>query len=120
MTIEARLSQALVLLGAALERIGELEQRLHEWEQQNGELQARLGQNSTNSSRPPSTDEPGTPRPVKREVTGRPPEGQVGHEKHARELVPAEQVSQVVEVMPERCEGGGRRLAGEDEAPQRY
>jgi transposase len=107
------LSQALVLLGAALERIRELEE-------QKGELQARLGQNSTNSSRPPSTDAPGTARPVKGEVTGRAPGGQPGHEKHERRLVPLEQVSQVVEVVPEKCEGCGHRLKGEDGEPQRY
>jgi transposase len=96
------LSQALVLLGAALERIRELEERNGQLEEQNAELRARLGQNLTNSSRPPSTDAPGTERPVKREVTGRAPGGQVGHEKHERELLPVEQVSQVVEVVPQR------------------
>jgi hypothetical protein len=53
---EARVSQVLVLLGAALERIKELEERIRELEHQNAELHAQLAQNSTNSSRPPSTD----------------------------------------------------------------
>jgi transposase len=120
-------SQVLVLLGAALERIRELEERIRELEerireleQENGELRAQLAQNSTNSSRPPSTDPPGTQRPVKREVTGLPPGGQPGHQKHERHLLPVEQVSQVVEVVPEVCEGCGHRLEGKEEEPQRH
>lgn len=119
-TIDARVSQVLVLLGAALERIRELEERIGELEQENAQLRAQLAQNSTNSSRPPSTDPPGTKRPVKREMTGQPPGGQPGHEKHERHLLPSEQVSQVVEVVPEVCGGCGHRLEGKDEEPQRH
>ncbi|MDC0714210.1 IS66 family transposase [Stigmatella sp. ncwal1] len=98
----------------------ELEERIRELEHQNEELHAQLAQNSTNSSRPPSTDPPGTQRSVKREVTGKPPGGQPGHEKHERALLPVEQVSQVVEVVPERCEGCGHPLEGEDGEAERH
>lgn len=59
-------------------------------------------------------------RPVKREVTGQAPRGQPGHEKHEQKLVPLEQVSQVVEVVPKKYVGCGHRLKGEAPEPQRY
>jgi transposase len=105
--------QLQVLLGAALERIRELEE-------ENARLREHLGQNSTNSSKPPSEDPPGTVRPPKKESTGRRPGGQPGHPKHEREWVPAEQVQHVVEVLPKRCKKCERRLSGRDATPERH
>ncbi|MFY0577932.1 DUF6444 domain-containing protein [Cystobacter fuscus] len=81
------------------------------------ELEARLRRNSTNTSKPPSSDSPGVRRPP-REPTGRRPGGQPGHESHLRELLPPEQVDRFIEVpAPERCtrcngklEGGQRQV----------
>jgi transposase len=101
---EAQVVQLQVLLGAALERIRQLEE-------ENARLREHLGQNSTNSSRPPSEDPPGTVRALKKESPGRGPGGQPGHAKHEREWVPAEQVQQVVELVPERCKQCQRRLS---------
>ena len=86
-------------LEAALARIAQLAEenaRLHE---ENGRLKERLGLNSSNSSKPPSSDAPGTPRQSKR-PTGRRPGGQPGHKKHERALLPPEQVQHIVEVPP--------------------
>ena len=56
---------------------------------ENAELKARLGMNSSNSSKPPSSDPPGkTPSPKKNKIKGRKSGGQRGHKRHIRELVP--------------------------------
>lgn len=69
-------------------------------------LEARLGQTSRNSSKPPSSDPPGTPRKRKMKTRGRKPGGQPGHKHHGRELFPPEKVTEVVEVEPEECANG--------------
>jgi transposase len=46
------------------------------------ELEARLGKNSQNSSKPPSSDPPGTPRPRHKKRRRRKRGGQPGHEAH--------------------------------------
>ena len=88
------------------------------------ELEARLGKNSLNSSRPhgqpaaASADPPWTPPPAatKRQPSGRKPGGQPGHvataalRASARELLPLEQVDQVVAVWPEQCQHCGVAL----------
>jgi len=82
-------------------------------------LEARLGQTSQTSSRPPSSDPPGVPRP-RRVPSGRRPGGQPGHPGHSRPLVPVAQVGAVVPVRPARCHRCGRRLSGTDPAPHRH
>ncbi len=82
-------------------------------------LEARLAQTSQTSSRPPSSDPPGTPRPRHR-PSGRRPGGQPGHPGRHRPLVPVAQVDAVVPVRPTRCARCGRRLAGADPTPHRH
>lgn len=88
------------------------------------ELEGQLGQNSSNTSRPPSSDAPGKGRPVKRrdkpKKGRRKRGGQRGHPKHERPLVPLEQVKAVVAVKPETCCGCSARLVGEDPEPYRH
>ena len=79
-------------------------------------LEARLGQTSQTSSRPPSSDPPGVPRP-RRVPSGRRPGGPPGHPGRSRPLLPVAQVTAVVPVRPARCARCGRRLAGIDPAP---
>ena len=67
------------------------------------ELEARLGQNSTNSSLPPSSDPPQAPERPKAPPSGRKRGGQPGHRGAFRTLLPAEQVHEVVVVVPEVC-----------------
>jgi transposase len=67
------------------------------------ELEARLGQNSANSSRPPSSDPPQTPARPKAPPTGRKRGGQPGHRGAYRGLLPVEQVDEIVAVVPECC-----------------
>lgn len=123
---DARIAKLEALLEAALERIAHLEEenrQLREENRQlreeNRQLKERLNLNSSNSSKPPSSDAPGAPRQGKK-PTGRRPGGQPGHKKHERALLPAEAVQYVVELVPKQCNGCRRRLVGRDEKPRRY
>lgn len=76
------------------------------------ELKARLGQNSRNSSRPPSSDGLAKPPAMRslRRSSGRKPGGQKGHEgRHLRQV---ERPDAVVLHVPGCCAGCGADLAG--------
>jgi transposase len=100
---------------AILAVIASLEKRI-------ADLGARLNLNSTNSSKPPSTD----PNAVK--VKRRPPVppswrkrgGQPGHKRHTRALVPPEQLHETFKVKPTQCQGCGAALQGDDPTPLRH
>jgi transposase len=77
-------------------RIAALEQRV-------AELEARLGQNASNSSLPPSANPPAAPKPVTKEPTGRKPGGQPGHAPCQRVRLPAERLAAVVPYVPTTC-----------------
>jgi len=64
---------------------------------------ASLTTNSTNSSKPPSSDGPQVAKPKKRK-SGRSHGGQKGHKGHKRELVPVEDVDHIYEYYPPFCE----------------
>jgi transposase len=74
------------------------------------ELEARLGQTSANSSRPPSSDPPQTPARPKAPPSGRRRGGQPGHRGVHRALLPVAQVDEVVVVVPGRCRHCGQPL----------
>jgi len=69
------------------------------------ELQARLGLNSRNSSKPPSSDPPATPPAPRSKPTGRKRGGQPGHEGVTREPLPPGDVDEFVNIHPPRCRG---------------
>lgn len=81
------------------------------------ELERRLGENSSNSNRPPSTDPPGANRERRgsRQKSKRRRGGQPGHQGRRRELVPVEQVDEVVDCRPDRCDGCARKLPTVDD-----
>jgi transposase len=64
------------------------------------DLEQRLGQNSSNSSRPPSADPPAAPKPVVKIPSGRKPGGQPGHAAHLRRRLPPERLAEVVAFRP--------------------
>lgn len=108
----ARIAELEVQVAALMATVEALTKRV-------SELEARLSQNSTNSSKPPSSDPPGVTRKSSA-ATGRKPGGQPGHKHHKRELIPSEQVNRVVEVVPDRCRGCESPLVGKDENPERH
>jgi transposase len=79
------------------------------------ELEARLAQNSTNSSQPPSSDGPGVVRERKK-PTGKKRGGQKGHRGHHRKLLGPERVDEVVIHRADECGHCGHGLAGAEEA----
>ena len=109
--------EARAVIGAVIDG---LDNRLAEAEQQIKELRARLDQNSTNSSKPPSTDPIGAKRkppvPPSRKRRG----GQKGHPRRMRALVPPERVASVTECKPPACRRCGHELSGEDSDPLRH
>lgn len=84
------------------------------------ELEAKLAQNSRNSSRPPSSDPPGTAPWESRKKSGRKRGGQPGHEGHSRHLVPPEQINATKDYKPKCCDACGAGLIGSDENPHRH
>ena len=79
------------------------------------ELTARLNQDSSNSSKPPSSDVPWKQR-RKQKPTGRMPGGQPGHEGKTREPLPPDEVDRTIAVVPEKCAGCRSTLRPEDVA----
>jgi len=77
--------------------------RLREHETLLRDLQAKLGQTSRNSSKPPSSDPPSTPPAPPRPARGRKAGGQVGHQGHQRPLIPPDQVHDPIELQPQQC-----------------
>ena len=83
-------------------------------------LRERLGQNSSNSSRPPSSDPPSSKPKPESESQGRKRGGQPGHQGHARKLLSVEEVDHLVELRPANCIGCGRGLRDDDPQPERH
>src|SRR6266850_6221610 len=83
---------------ALLKRIAELDVRIRD-------LEARLGQNASNSSIPPSANPPQAPPPVRKQPTGRKPGGQPGHTAYLRVRLPPERLTEpVVHYLPDICQ----------------
>jgi len=80
-------------------------------------LKDRLDANSSNSSKPPSTDPPHLKRRPPLPPSGKKRGGQRGHKRHLRPPVPAEQLAGSVECKPAVCSGCGHDLAGDDPEP---
>src|SRR3954452_22686608 len=100
----------LAVFDSLLGRIAELEQRV-------GDLEARLKLNSTNSSKPPSSDPSGFKRKPPTPPSGRKRGGQPGHPRAQRRLVPPEKVRTFTECRPTECRRCGHALRGDDPAP---
>lgn len=100
--LEAQVALLTELLAKATARIAKLEEQLNN--------------NSTNSSKPPSTDAPGTTRSRKKS-TGRKQGGQPGHPKHERTLL---KPNRVVPVRPKVCSCCGRPVHASGRPPEKH
>src|SRR5947208_12163394 len=72
------------------------------------ELEAQLGQNSSNSSRAPASDPPRAPVRPKAPASGRRRGGQPGHRGAYRALLPVEEVDEIIAVVPDNCRHCGQ------------
>src|SRR3954471_10349937 len=94
-----------------------MRQRVDELETRVGDLEARLKLNSTNSSKPPSSDPIGLKRRPPTPPSGRKRGGQPGHRRALRRLVPPEKVRTITECRPTDCRRCGHALIGDDPTP---
>src|ERR1700676_162615 len=84
-------------------RVAELEEIVRRQQAAIHELTAKLGQNSSNSSIPPSANPLHAPQPVGKKKSKRKPGGQPGHPPHLKRLLPPERVKEVIAFVPEQC-----------------
>lgn len=94
--------------------VGGLEARVAQLEARVAELEAKLTQNSSNSSKPPSSDGPQVKPAPPKTPSGKRRGGQHGHPKHERVLLPPDQV---FEHKPTRCRRCDTPLRGDDPSP---
>jgi transposase len=99
-----------------LMRIGELMEANRRLEARVADLEQRLNRNSHNSSLPPSLDPPSAPPRPQTPVSGRRSGGQPGHEGKNRRLLPLEQVDEVHDHWPKRCQECGHAFPTEEQA----
>lgn len=98
---------------AVLALVRSLEQRI-------ATLEGRVNQDSTNSSKPPSSDPPSVKRRPAAPPSGKKRGGQPGHRRRVRDLVPPDQLRQVIECQPPQCRKCGQDLQGDDPEPIRH
>lgn len=84
------------------------------------ELRERLGQNSSNSSMPPSNDPPHHTNTTPTQSKGRKRGGQVGHRGNSRKFKLISEVDRVIDLKPVSCADCGQLLLGEDASPARH
>jgi transposase len=90
------------------------------FERRIADLEERLNKNSTNSSKPPSSDPPSVNRRPPAPSTGKKRGGQPGHRRQARPLVPPEQLRQIIDCKPPECRWCHQQLQGTDPEPIRH
>ncbi|HVV84673.1 MAG TPA: IS66 family transposase [Kofleriaceae bacterium] len=104
----ARLERQVEVLLAKVEQQAA---RIAALETENAELRRRVGENSSNSNKPPSSDSPAdrAARP-KDDPSGRRRGGQRGHKGHTRTFLPAAQVRSTTHCFPDACRRCGDAL----------
>jgi transposase len=102
--LEAQVEALLATVAAQAARIAALEA-------ENAELRRRLGENSSNSNKPPSTDAPADRQARRKdEPSGKRRGGQPGHKGHKRTFLPAAQVRSSTHCFPDECRRCGHGL----------
>jgi transposase len=109
--LEQQLEAALALADNQAVRIDALEDKCMRLAEENEDLRRKLAENSSNSSKPPSSDSPrdraGRRGPT---PTGKSRGAQPGHKANKRELVPANKVHSITNCFAETCRGCARGL----------
>jgi transposase len=93
------------------------EQRLVKLEARVNDLENRLTLNSTNSSKPPSSDPIGMKRKPLAYPSGKKRGGQPGHRKARRTSAPPEKIRETTQCKPTACRRCGHELSGDDPEP---
>ncbi len=92
--------ETLLKMDARIQELEKLEQRVVELEH----IIARLTRNSSNSSRPPSSDPPWSSKEPKRKAPAKRKQGgQPGHKGKKRDLLPPELVAKMHDLFPAQC-----------------
>ena len=97
-----------------------MQRQIHALQAEVQSLKDRLGSNSRNSSRPPSTDPLHLKRQPSKTPSGKKRGGQPGHKRATRPLVPPDQVGHTIACKPTACSGCGGALDGSDLTPHRH
>jgi transposase len=85
------------------QRVAELEATVRQQQAVIQDLLAKLGQNASNSSIPPSANPLHAPKPVVKKKSRRRPGGQPGHPPRLKALVSPERVKEVITFVPQQC-----------------
>jgi transposase len=99
--------------------IKQLEEKIVQLENHVRELERRLGMNSRNSSKPPSSDPPGTGASLpkrRRKKRG----ARTGHPPHLKSLLPSAFITESIPLKPEVCPCGSTHLCPTDQEPLRH
>ena len=112
---DRQLAESEKRLAESEKQIAEAEKQIAEAEKQIADLERQLAgrkKDSTNSSKPPSSDGPAAARRSKpaRCRGRRKPGGQKGHPGHHRALEPLDRVDQIIPVLPADCRHCGQSL----------
>ena len=112
-------------LRAQARDLAELRRQLGRLKEENEDLREQLNSNSSNSSKPPSSDRGKNPRRQGRKPgkkgSGRRRGGQPGHPEHPRKLFPSEECEKQEECEAECCgHCGSRDLQKAEEPPERH
>ena len=101
-----------VLLKEQGKLVEELSVQLKKLIQENRDLKELLNRNSNNSSQPPSQSRI---KPNNNRISsGKPSGGQKGHKGHHRELLPEEEIDEIIDCrLPEKCSCGGEIIIEE-------
>ena len=102
LALQERVSKAEARAATAEARVAVLETRCAALEKENAELKVRLGKDSSNSNKPPSSDSPYKSKPpVKRGL--RKAGGQPGHKGSTRAWLPSEKVDEHKVIRAPEC-----------------
>ncbi len=112
--LEAKITELQAKITGLDAKNAELQAKNAELQAKNAALQAKLSQNSTNSSKPPSSDGPHVKPAPPKPPSGKRRGGQPGHPKAERTLLPPDEIRTL---KPTTCRDCAHPLIGDDPNP---